>query len=159
MATRKLRLINTFRELLAKEEPLLDLTTTPEVLDQICDRLGDLLHGRGFDVLGAFEPVGFSLVPLLSVMERVPFLYYVDEVSSRALEPRQRLLMVCGLVSPADTPFLGRVAEELALSAVVSLVDSAESLDDLRSPKRRLHEKNKDIVPYLSLYTLEELHK
>ena len=154
-----IRLINTFRELLANEEPLLDLTTTPDVLDPICDRLGDLLHGRGFDVLGAFEPVGFSLLPLLSVMERVPFLYYLGEVSSRTLESSQRLLIICGLVTPADTPFLGRVAKESSLSAVVSLIDSAEDLIDLHSPRRKIHEKNKDIVPYLSLYTLEELRR
>ena len=92
-------------------------------------------------------------------MERVPFLYYLGEVSSRTLESSQRLLIICGLVTPADTPFLGRVAKESSLSAVVSLIDSAEDLVDLYSPRRKVHEKNKDIVPYLSLYTLEELHR
>lgn len=154
-----LRLINTFRELLAKEEPLLDLTTTPEVLDQICERLGDLLHGRGFDALGAFEPVGFSLVPLLSVMERVPFLYYIDGIGNRNLKLGERLLMICGMVEPTDIEFLSGVARMSALSAVVSLVDSEEELANLHSPKRGLKELNRDVVPYLSLYTLEELHR
>lgn len=135
-----IRLINSFRELIREDGELLDLTTTPQILNQICYGLGDLLHGRGYDVLGAFEPVGFSIVPLLATMENLPFMFFLDGEPSRKLT-NERLLIVCGNVDMDDITFFDTVNESMNISAIVSLVDT----------------NGKPHQPYLSLYTLEEL--
>jgi len=113
-------------------------------------------------VLGAFEYVGFSILPLLSVMERVPFVYYIDGKSNRKLEKGERLLIVCGVLRLEDIEFLATVGKSETLSAITTLMDSEEVLEldePIRSPLRSPFDESKEVVPYLSLYTLEELRK
>ena len=135
-----IRLINSFRKLIKEEGNLFDLTTNPQILNQICFGLGDLLHGRGFDVLGAFEPIGFSILPLLATIENLPFMFFVNGKPSRQLT-NERLLILCGEIEPDNIYFLDEVSKTMNISAVVSLIDINIKINQ----------------PYLSLYNLKEL--
>jgi len=139
----KVRLVTVFKDLVEREGSLLELTTQPTILNAITFRLGDLLHGRGFDTILAFEPIGFSLSPLLSVMEMLPYIWYIDGKPSREPTKDERLVVLCGQLSLKDIKFLDKIAATANISIVTALLDSGDS------PNQN----------YFSMYRVEDLLK
>lgn len=123
MAT--IQLINLFREILKEPTPeFLAVTSKPNTLSAICYRFGDLLHGRGFDVIGAFELVGYSIVPLFAVIENLPFVFIDDDKISPPISKDDRLLLVCGQITKDNVDFINNFADRINVSAIVTLVES-----------------------------------
>lgn len=123
-AEEKPRLITVFRDLVLRKGSLLELTTQPVILNEITFRLGDFLHGKGYDTIVAFEHVGFSVSPLLSVLEMLPCMWFIDEEPSRLPTRDERFMILCGQLDEQDIPILDKIDTYSDSSIVVSLIDS-----------------------------------
>lgn len=120
-----IKLIKQFREEIKQPTPnFLTITTNPDTLNAVCYRFGDLLHGRGFDIVGAFEVVGYSIVPLFAVMENLPFVFIDDNKILPPTTSTDRLLLICGQITKKDVDFINTLSQQTTISAIASLIES-----------------------------------
>jgi hypothetical protein len=120
-----LKLRNAFIDMIKNQYDLLYLTTNPSILNRIMDRLGDMLHRYGYDTFLAYEPVGYSFVPLLAVLENKPFVLHIDDWH-RPLGDEEKVVVVCGEIKEENISWIESIPNKVV---TVSLLDYEKEYD------------------------------